>query len=98
MGNEARAFYSKQRRAPVFGVVQTLFEIVKGAAREQESDLACNCRGKSFLQSSAHQIHDPFRSFQRNIADESISNDHIHISVVNVAAFDVAAEIDRQLL
>src|SRR5262249_2995367 len=39
-----------------------------------------------------------FGDFERDVADEAVADDHVATAVVEIAAFDVADEVDRQLL
>src|SRR5579864_6880532 len=94
---EARTFYSKQRRTAVLSVVQPLFEIGKSTARKQKSNLPRNSFRESFLQRGADEVHHALGSLQRYVSDESVGDDHIYFPVVNIAAFYVADEVERQL-
>ena len=94
--DEADAVHAEQRSAAVFGVVETLFEIGEGAAREQVSDLPGDRGFQSFSESGAHQVGDAFGGFQRYVAYKSVGDDDVHLAAVEVASFDVADKIQRE--
>src|SRR5579864_5462920 len=98
MGDNADALQSQQRGAPIFGVIEALLEIGEGAARQQVSHLSRNGLSQRFLQSGAHQVHYAFGGLQGNIADEAIADNNVHFTVVEVASFHIADEIQWQLL
>src|SRR6266700_568842 len=45
-----------------------------------------------------HKISHALGGLESDVSDETIGHDHVHIAAVNVAAFDVADEIQRKLL
>src|SRR4051812_10504572 len=82
----------------VFGVVNAFFEIGESAAREQGANFACDRRLKCLFQERAHKVSDALRGFQGNITDKTVGDDYVDLAVVDIAPFDVADEIDGQLL
>src|SRR5437870_13922527 len=82
VSNETYAFNSQQRRAAIFGMVESLLEISESAARQQISHLPRNRRLQTLLQSSAHQIRDPLRSLQRHVTYKAVGDDYINFPVV----------------
>ncbi len=96
--DDADALDAQQRRSAVLGVVEALFEIGERAARQQRSDLPRDGCFERFLKSGADQVGDAFGNLQGDIADESVGDDHIDFSIVEIAAFDVADKIQRKLL
>src|SRR5580692_7343109 len=84
MGDEANSLHSKQGCAAIFCVVETLFEISKCATGEQSANLA---RNGGFQ-----------RNLQRNVSNESVGDNDVHFTVVQVAAFHVAHKIQGKLL
>ena len=47
-----------------------------------------------FLQQVANRFHHAFGDLQRHVADEAVADDDVELAVVEVAAFDVADEVD----
>ena len=43
-------------------------------------------------------FHQSFGNLQRDVADEAVADDHVDVAVVEVAAFHVADEVQRQIL
>src|SRR5580693_953856 len=98
MGDEANSLHSKQGCAAIFCVVETLFEISKCATGEQSANLARNGGFQRFLQRGANQVGNTFRNLQRNVSHESVGDNNVHFTIVQVAAFHVAHKIQGKLL
>ena len=96
MTNDADAAHAKQQRTAVFGVVEPAAEIIECLAGEQCTNLSGDRRIQRGTQSITDKTSDTFTGFKSDIADESITDYYIGIAVENVAAFDVADEIDRE--
>src|SRR5207247_4023232 len=75
-----------------------LLEIGECAAREQISYLPGDSRSQRFFQSRAHQVRHALRSLERDIADKSVRHDYVDSAAVDITAFNVADEIQRELL
>src|SRR5215831_1701953 len=98
MGDEARSLYSQQRSAAVFGMVKTLFEIRKCAARQERADLAGHGCSQGFFEHVSDKMSHAFRSLESDIAHEAVGNHYVNRAAVEVAAFHVADEIDGEAL
>src|SRR6266568_5090306 len=98
MCDEACALHAKQGRATIFRMIEALLEVGECAAREQISYLPCDGRSQRFFQSRAYQVRHAFGSLERDIADESVRHNDVDSAAVDVAAFDVADKIQRELL
>src|SRR5215469_7823713 len=96
--DETCPLHPEQRSAAIFGVVQALLEIAESTAREQVSNLPGDGLRQRLFQGGAHQVDHAFGTLQRDVADESVGYDHVDLAVVNIAAFDVADEIQGKLL
>src|SRR5579863_2448270 len=97
VSDEANALHAQQRRSAVLGVIQAFFEISKRAARKQIPDLAGDRSFERFFEGIANQVGYAFGNLQRDIAHETVSDDDIHFTVVQIASFNVADKIQRQL-
>ena len=51
---------------------------------------------KGLFKRGAHQIGHAFGSLQRDVPDESVGDDHVHLAAVDVTSFDVADKIQRK--
>src|SRR5205823_14791645 len=90
--------YSHQWRPTVLGMIQALFGIVEGAAREQISYLSGDGCFQRFFARGADQISHAFRCFERHVADESVANNYIHLAAVDVPPFNITDKVQSQLL
>ncbi len=94
VADDADAAHAEQRRAAVLGVVEALLEVVEGLAREQRADL----RGDGGLERLAQQRADQFggalAGLEGDVADEAVADRDVGVAVEEVAAFDVADEVD----
>ena len=79
-------------------MIQALFEIVEGAAREQISYLSGDGCFQRFFERGADQISHAFRCFERHVADESVGNNYIHLAAVDVPPFNITDKVQWQLL
>ena len=52
----------------------------------------------AFFSMRADVFDQAFADFQGDVADEAVADDHVHVAAENVAAFDVADEVERKLL
>src|SRR5690348_8775052 len=75
VADDTHALDAEQRRAPVFGVVEALLEILERLAGEQGADLAGDGRVERFLQQRAHYLYHAFRDLQRDIPHKAVTDD-----------------------
>ena len=97
VGNDADAFHPEQWRAAIFGVIESLLEIGKGAAGKESSDLPRDRGFQRFLERGANQVGDTFGNFQCDVANEAVRDDDVHFPIVEIASFDIADEVQRQV-
>ena len=69
----------------------------KALRDKQETDLAADGSLQRLLQQEAHGLHHALGNLQRHVADKAVAYQHIGLAVVEIAAFDIAHEIQRQL-
>ncbi len=87
----------EQRRAPVLGVVKTLLEILESTSRQQESRLAGEGGGQGLFEQGTNGFHQSLADLERHVADKAIADDDVGAPVVEVAALDIAQEVERKL-
>ena len=96
--DDAHALHAQQRRAAVLRVIHALLEIRERALRENVADLAGDGGPQRFAQQVSEHLHQPFAHLQRHVADEAVAHDHVHRAAIDIAAFDVADEVEIQAL
>src|SRR5205823_8355509 len=98
VADNGHASYTQKRSAAVFGIVQTFLEVDKSPAGKQSADLRGDGGAQRFFQENANRFNQAFGNFQSDVADKSIADDDIDAAIVEVAAFHVANEVQRQFL
>src|SRR5690348_11301532 len=93
MADDGNALDAQQRSAAVLGVVEALLEVFEGAAGEQEPDLAGDGGTQRFLQQVAHGFDQTLGNLECDVADETVADDNVDVTVIEVAPLDVADEI-----
>src|SRR6185437_11951761 len=96
VANNAYTLYAQQRRAAVFGIIDALLEILKSGTGQHIANLPRNGLFERFAQRRVHHVHQALAHLQCHIANESVAHDHVRLSAINIAAFDIADEFDRQ--
>src|SRR5437660_1180584 len=96
MTNQAIPSYTQQRRSAVFLPVVLLVNLI-----HYRLELSKQFRG-AFLQFADDRLEQPlghsFGEFEHDIADKSIANNDIDDAFEQIAAFDVADEINLGLI
>src|SRR5580698_7907073 len=98
VADDGDAADAEQRRAAVFGGIGALAETVESVFGEHVADLRFEAALDGFFQHGANVLDQSFADLQRDVADEAVADDHVHIAAEYVAAFDVANEVERKLL
>src|SRR5712692_746330 len=93
--NHGDAADTQERRAAVFGIINLLLEILEGAPREQRAHLRGQRAPQRFLQQAGDELGHALAGLQRDVADEAVADDHVHVAGEDIAALDVAHEIQR---
>ena len=98
VANDGDSLDPEQRRAAVLRIIQPPLESAKRILGKDVADL-CRQRLLKFLAEHRDERFDQsFTEFQRDVAREPVTNDNVDFAFENVAAFDVADEIDRREL
>ena len=86
----------EQRRAAEFGIVQPPLERAKCILRKNVANLRRQRFLKFLAEHRDERFDQSFAEFQRDVSGESVTDDDVDIALENVAAFDVADEVDRR--
>ena len=85
---------AEQRGAAVLGVVEALFEVAEGLAGEERADLGGDGGLQGFAEGDGDELGGAFAGLEGDVADEAVADDDVGVAVEEVAAFDVADEVD----
>ena len=96
--DDAHALDAQQRRAAVLGIIHALLEILESRARQHVSDFARDGGFQRLAQHLVDHVHQAFAHLQRDVADESVADDHVGLAGEDIAAFHVADEMNGQRL
>ena len=88
---------SKRRAAEALGI-HAAFDGAEGVLGQQGAELAAGIGGQLAFEQREHGQGQALAGLQDDVADEPVANDHIHAVPEQVMAFDVADEIQVQLL
>ena len=88
----------KQRRTAVFAVIEAAAEIVECPPREQRTHLRRHGARERLAQHIAHKTTHAFACLQRHVAHKAVAHNHVCQAGEDVAALNVANELDRQIL
>ncbi len=72
-----------------------LRKLSKASLDKHVADLRTQAALDGFFQHAANVLDQAFADLQRDVADETVADDHVHVAAKNVAAFHVADEIQR---
>src|SRR5579872_543854 len=97
VANHANAADPQQRRAAILRVIDRLPQALQGAARKEKSNLRGQRALDGLLQQSENLYGKTLADFQGDIADESVTHDHVHVSREKISAFDIADKMHREL-
>jgi len=86
----------EQRRATVGLGVEALAELAEPAALQQRAEPAGPGPGEGGAQLGRREPHRPFERLERHVAGEAVGDDHVDGAGHQVAALDVAREVERQ--
>src|SRR3974390_2024672 len=98
MADDDHSFHAQQRSAAVLGVIDALLEVLVGGSAQQVTDLAGEGCRKRFLEHVFEDIDHSFTDLEGNIADESVANDDVGMTGVQVATLYVADKVERDEL
>src|ERR1700722_492217 len=87
----------QKRSADGFRRVSALAKIVESLLGQSVTDLGFQQALDGLLQHALNVLHQAFTDFQRDVADETVADDYVHVAAKYVAAFHVAREIQRRL-
>ena len=93
MADDANAAHAQERRAAVLRVIDRLLQAFQSTTRKKESDLRRQRALDGFFQQAKNLDGKTFADFQRDIADETIAHDHVHVSGEKISAFDIADKV-----
>ena len=71
---------------------------MKRAFGEQRAELPLGVVRQLALEHRKHRHGQAFAGLQNDVADEAVAHDHVHVVLEQIMAFDVADEIQIQLL
>src|SRR3984957_9848253 len=92
-GNSSNA---QKRSTTGFRRVRAFAKIVEGLLGQSVADLRFQGAFDGLFQHALNVLHESFADFQRDVPDEAVANDHVHVATKDVAAFHVAREIQRR--
>src|ERR1017187_5055291 len=98
VADDARAAHAQQRRAAVFGIIQALLEGGEGVLGDDVSDFAGDGGFESLAQEVLDHVAQTLADFQRDVADEAVADHHVDVAGIDVAAFDIADEVEVEVL
>ena len=85
---------AQEGSAAVFGVVEAAFEVADGFAGEEGAYLRGDGGLEGFAKSAAEEFGCSFRRLEGYVAYEAVADGDIGVAVEEIAAFDVADEVD----
>ncbi len=98
MADDADAAHAQERRAAVLRVINRLSQRFKGAFRKHPTHL----RNQRAVDGSAQQAENlkrqAFANLERNVANESIADDHVHVAGKKISTLDIADKMHGTLL
>src|SRR6267154_1151922 len=90
--------HAQERNPPIFGVIDLLPKGAESRTGQQVSEFGPERFADLFLQEMNDGIRRAFDRLQRDVADESVTDDHVRFAVENIAPLDVADEVEGCLL
>jgi hypothetical protein len=96
--DDADAADAEQGCSAVLGGVSFALEGGEGLAREQRADLGGDGLLERILEHVADEAGEALGGLEGHIAHKTIADDDVGVPVVDVAAFDIADEVERQTL
>ena len=91
VADNADAVHAQKRGAAQLVIVVAFDDVLQRELRQRHFGLE---RAEDFLGDDFHdEVEDPFTDFQDDIADESLGDDDLADSLVDIAAFNVADEL-----
>src|SRR5271167_271512 len=97
MADHANASHAPERRAPVLRVINCFLQTLQGSSRKKKTNLRRQRALDRLFEQAKNLDGKAFADFQRDIADETIAHDHVHISGEKISAFDIANKMHRAL-
>ena len=94
MGDDADAVDAEEGAAAVVFVVHFVEGGLHGWLEEAGEDFAWEGSGEGFFEEVHHGAGDAFGAFEEDVADEAVADGDVDVGVGEVAAFDVAAEVE----
>ena len=96
MADDADTFDAQERGAAILGIIEALLERIEGLAGEDIPHLGGDGAGKRLLEHSDDGVHHALADFQGHVADEAVADDDVDVAAEEVAALDVAHEVEGQ--
>ena len=94
VADDADSADAEQWGSAVLGVVEALFEVVEGSAGEECADLRGDGGLERLAKGDGDELGGAFAGLEGDIADEAVADGDVGVAVEEVAAFDVADEVD----
>src|SRR5207245_10109468 len=86
------------RRAPILRVINRLSQNLKGPLRKHPTHLRNQRAVDGPPQQSENLKREAFANLERDVANESIAHDHVHVTGKKISAFDIADKMHGTLL
>src|SRR5689334_22062602 len=97
MSDDGDPAHPKQWRPAVFRVVDLAPKLLVGAPRKHVTHLRSDRALERLFEYHGDMLGHAFADLQSDIAEKTVADNHFHASRKNVASFDVAYEIERQV-
>ena len=92
------AVESEQRRSAMRFRIHAPFDGAESVPSKERADLAFGISRQLFAQPFEQAIGQSLATFEDDVADKPVANDHIHPIVEKIFALDVADEMERKFL
>ena len=96
--DDTDALDAQQRGTPVFGIVHSAAELLKRLLGQNVTDLRRKRPPKLVPQHRRYRLYEALAQLERNVPRKTVADDHIHITLKNISALDVAYKVQRSLL
>src|SRR5438445_2245072 len=97
MPDDGDAAHAQQRRSAIFGIINVAPKFLVSAPRKHVTHLRGDGALERFFKHRGDVLGHSLADFQGHIADKAVAHDDVHAAGKDVASFDIADEIERQL-
>lgn len=94
MAYDADAADAEEGGAAVLGVVEALLPGLEGLLGEESADLRSDGGAQVFAEGGADEFGQAFAGLEGDVADEAVADDDVGAAIEEVAAFDVADDVE----